>query len=350
MTIALTIFGTPNGTDAIISPSNFELTDALYRVVDAKFHFYDNGEVFRIKKLKAGSSVLRYYSIHTRANDQRSSRDGAFIGAGVFSYSDQILDGAVLVECLRKMLRNAMDATVVNGHFVKTITESASQIRIPEEFDRLITPQARPALPLGPNVENSLCFIPLKGGALENPEAIIALNETMPGVLPDSLYFSTDPRCEADCLKDSDFQVVPLAKLLSTSTEYHGAAVANAHANVDLARREAVQRLAAQDQQLQQLQTGKQTADAAYATCERVNLQNQARIEKLDFELSQVKSRSLIQPPVDTISTLAGLPFWVWLLMVVGGLTILLVFGFAAYQIGAFINGLVLSPVGTDGQ
>lgn len=343
MNIALTIFGTPNGTDAIISPSNFELPDELYRVVDAKFHFYDGGEVFRIKKLKHGTSVLRYYSIHTRANDQRSTRDGAFIGAGVFCHSDKILDATALVECLRKMLRNAMDATVVNGQFIKTITESASQIGIPEEFDSLLTPQARPAWPLGANTENSLCFIPLKGGALETPEALIALNETMPGVLPNSLYFSADSRCEADCQKDSDFQVVSVSKLLSMSAEYQGAAVSNSHASVEMARREADQSLAAQAQKLQQLQLDKQTAEAAYATSERQNVQNQALIQKLKLELGRVKSGSRSNPSVDTITKLAGLPFWVWVLMIGGGLALLLGLGFCAYQI-------VFSIFATAGQ
>ena len=173
----------------------------------------------------------------------------------------------------------------------------------------------------------------MKGGALETPEALIALNETMPGVLPNSLYFSADSRCEADCQKDSDFQVVSISKLLSMSAEYQGAAVSNAYASVDMARREAVQSLAAQAQQLQQLHIDKQTAEAAHETSQRQNHQNQALIQKLKLELGRVKSGSRSKPPVDTITKLAGLPFWVWVLMIGGGLALILGLVLGLHQI-----------------
>lgn len=341
MTLALTIFGTPNGTDAIISPSNFELPDALYRVVDAKFHFYGNGEVFRIKKIAVGSSVLRYYSIHTRANDQRSSRDGAFIGAGVFTHSDNILDAVVLVACLRKMLRNAMEATVVNGHFVKTITESASLIRIPEEFDRLISSQARPTAVLGSSAADSLCFIPLKSGVMETPEVLIALNEAVPGVLPNSLYFSTDPRCEADCLKDSDFQVVSVTELLSMPAKYQESKFLEASAMVEKAERMAMEIRSESAPRMQQLQIEMQAVRDALTSSEQKYVQSQQYIAKLNAQNSRIQSQLASRPFAEETQQPASLPFWILGLAVLGGSCLIVVVLAGLYQLVMWIFSAV---------
>lgn len=122
--LGFSFFGTCNGVSGFISPRDFSLPVPLHILVDTRFPFLWDVDVYRYRTVKTDDGgFVNFIGLYTKLDDFRGVREGAFGGVGVF-VRDGYVDSQKAVALLKGMQQNLLAAASDNRKFIRTIDEA----------------------------------------------------------------------------------------------------------------------------------------------------------------------------------------------------------------------------------